>query len=443
MRSRNYVVIIVVIFAWSVTSSAKLQVKDLLRDANFASRTADHYKALRNFNYIRGKAPNSLVEMGIGQYLASLRVVGTEREVLEACQEMIKNVKKNKVSRLAYHCAKSLATGRYAPLANSFIKKISKKSEFYPYALVVDGALKMREGDGTSCIKRLSESLKVKFEKEGIVDLYHLTRARCYISSHKFEEAISEYQRIGQESPHYFQGLSEVGWLFFKTRNLERANEVFNIIAAAHKSIGYNGGKGVNDRMYFEAKYLRAYMDVLKRSTEYSVQRFNQLKVDAEAKYRAEEFFNGNVVGKIQKIVEKDSSQWIDIASSAPTVRDFIEFASNWVDQKLFSNLVSSLELSISLGKEKKRISKLEFSGREDYLASIDRLMSASNNEVGKKLTEVVTEANRSIKSVQIKAEMGKLELEWVDRNEGVRDANELLKGFQDSVRSVEDYLGG
>jgi hypothetical protein len=420
-----------------------IQYKDLIRDGNFSSQTSDHYKAIRLFRFVGEKAPNILVELGIARYLHSLNVVGNDRAVLDVCQELSKSVSKKFSPRLQYNCARFLINGKYSSMAAGFTRKVPTDSKLYPFALVIEGAALMRDSNGGECTKRLHAGLLERFQKEGIGDLYHLTRARCHIVSQLFDDAIGEYQKVGQESPHYFESLNEIGWVFFKTRNLERATEVFNIISSVHRSIGNEAGKGVSDRSYFEARYLRSYIDIIKKGAKNQTQKFEELKIAAEKKHKEEEFFQKKVVGKLQSEIQKNSAKWLDLKSASASVVEFLDFSKTWVQESIHFELERSVELTMSLTKEIERISKLDFDDKSNFVSQLQRLKMASDQELEKRIAQVVDESSRTIRSIQIKAEMGKLEMEWVNRNEGVRDANELLKGYQESVKSVEDYLGG
>ena len=43
---------------------------------------------------------------------------------------------------------------------------------------------------------------------------------------------------------------------------------------------------------------------------------------------------------------------------------------------------------------------------------------------------------------MRIKADLGRIEIVWVDRAQGVRGIGELLESYQQEVNDVEDFFG-
>ncbi len=425
-----------------VTAFAQnIQLKDLVRDANFASQTSDHYKAYRLYKFVERKSPDVLVELGVSRYLHTLSVVSDVSEIRKFCREIESKVSKKYRDRLYYHCSKSLLSSSKTFGIKKMLSKISKNSRFYPFGQILLSTVYLGENDGLRCEKAIRSTRKELFVNQKIEDLYELSLARCSVASEKYDQALRHYQEVSQDSPHYFMALEEIGWIYFKKRDLERASEVYNVITAAYRAFESGQTQRVSDRMYYNIRYLRSYLDILRKDKFKESTRFLLLKKHVSEYRKKQDVFKPKMKKQVLRKVLKENEKWVDLASSDPLVLKYLNLVQIWTDNKMVVRLKKEIELIMAVTRENRRLKDFKIH-LGVYPSQLKKLKTRLSKEIFKSHKKSIIAIDRKVKAIELKADMGELEVEWVNRNEGIRDANELLKSYLKSIKSVEDYIG-
>src|SRR5690606_24622251 len=112
-------------------------------------------------------------------------------------------------------------------------------------------------------------------------DLIHVIHARCYLAEGRYKEAVNNFQTLSVNSDFYISTLEEQAWAHFKTRNLVAARDVLKILVA------HFTGKAVQNQVfgapvYFRAKYLEAYIELISQNREKSQNLFARLKTEVQ-----------------------------------------------------------------------------------------------------------------------------------------------------------------
>ncbi|MCX6113059.1 MAG: hypothetical protein NTY22_07255, partial [Proteobacteria bacterium] len=151
-----------------------------------------------------------------------------DRALFKEILSLLKGVTKSTseaYNTLLYAIGKYLLQSGDYKTAISFLNGVDKKSEFYPRAVYLKA----------SCLgglKKYSEAIlnfetiitmKNDYATKDIKDAAILDKARIHVLMRKYDEALSEYQKIDSLSRYYLKSLEETARLFITKKDYDQA----------------------------------------------------------------------------------------------------------------------------------------------------------------------------------------------------------------------------
>lgn len=264
-----------------------------------------------------------------------------------------------------------------------------------------------------------------------------MTRARCFLEISQFDSAVLEYQLISPTSQYYYDSLEETAWAQFRTRRLESARTLLDVILTTYET-GLGQARSVSPGMYFRARYLQSYIELVENNVAQATSQFEALEqaISQYMKPQIEELLKAR---DIANKIASENVKWIDMKAMPADVQRFLEVIGDWTDASVRKKIDRLISLQFSLAREKARFAtESEFSG---YAQTVAKLESANLKDLGSELVSAARASAKAMRVLKIKSDLGRIEIKWVERTQGVRSIDELLESYKREVDEVEDHL--
>jgi hypothetical protein len=209
-----------------------------------------------------------------------------------------------------------------------------------------------------------------------------------------------------------------------------------NYVAGQSKSVKYK----ISASTYFNLKYLRAYIALLQNRNDIAEKEFLALKKEYSEYFKA----NRPSMGKEspEKILLTGSKKWTDLKSLPPALTNYVEGLTQWLSPEGLYRIKSGLQYQIALGHETERLKKFQkFVEEPGYIADVSALRLAHAQSIGKNLLAAAHLAEKNMDSLTLKTELGRLEIVWLNRTQGIRSMDEVLENYKSQTRAAEEYL--
>lgn len=423
------------------TPGSKVSIENILREASVQNALSDRFGALRIMSFLREKKPAVFLKSGTGPYLEALEHLTSNNSFSAECNKLskVKNAKAR--NAILYTCGRLLFEDYSLKRAQDFLEKVSLNSQEYVPAQIILSTIYLSYSDGERCIRTLTPKMARLIKNQQTKDMYHLTRARCFVEINQTGKAIVEYQFIATTSPYYFDGLEETTFAQFKSRHLESARTLLDVMITSYESGFGDGSKGVSTSTYFRSRYLQAYIELLSKNKKRTESLFNSLR-DAIVKFEKESSFSDEQAAQLANLIANDNLQWIDMKAMPQEIHRFLNLARDWGDIRFRKRLERLIDYQFSLSREINRMREQPRAEFDSYLRNLQALDQKNKNLLVSEFIKAARTISRSIKVMKIKADLGRIEIIWSDRAEGMRGIGELLESYQQEVDDVEDFLG-
>jgi hypothetical protein len=409
----------------------------LEREMKVSEALSDHYRAYRLGLVMRSKSPDEFAKTGVIPFLESFGQIATVQDIDKQCEKLSSTNSLLAKSLVYLTCGRVMLEVFDLGRAQKYFEKIHPKSPHAVVGSVYLSSLYLGRGDGERCIGILTNDLRKRIKNPALRDLYHMTRARCFLEVNKFDQAVLEYQLISPTSQYYYDSLEETAWAQFRTRRLESARTLLDVIITTYET-GLGQNRSVSPAMYFRIRYLQAYIELIENNVQKATGQFEALEqaISVYIKPKIEQLAKAR---DIAKKIASENSKWIDMKAMPEDVRTFLETSSDWTDSASRKRIERLIGLQFSLTRELARLqSEKDFSG---YVAAVRSLEITNAKNLEAELVSAARATAKAMRVLKIKSDLGRIEIKWVERTQGVRSIDELLESYKGEVDEVEDHF--
>lgn len=439
-------------FAQTVASDAKSKVvrqvppvnpkaptvSDVLeREMRVSEGLSDHYRSYRIGLLLRTRSPQSFQTNGVVPFLESLSLISSISDFERRCSQFEQQFSGESKALVLLTCGRLFLDSNELARAQRSLEKIPANSRHSVPGAVYLATLHLGRGDGERCTKILNSNLRRRIRNPTLRDLFHMTRGRCFLEISQFDSAVLEYQLINPSSSFYYDSLEETSWAQFRNRKLESSRTLLDVIITTYET-GLGKNRAVSAAMYFRARYLQAYIELVENNVAKATGQFDALE-QAISGYMKPQIENFLKARDFAKRIVTENSNWIDLKAIPQEIQDFLSAVGDWTDPATRKKMERAIELQLSLSKEKRRFQgEKEF---EPYLQTVLALEAGQSKDLETLMVSAARAAAKAIRVLKIKSDLGRIEIKWVERTQGVRSIDELLETYRREVAEVEDHL--
>lgn len=433
-----FIVLTTLMFA-SLAVAQNITAEALVRDAQVSMRLGDFYSAYRVLTFLKGRQKNTFYRDAGVEYLQVLSAIGSENKLAQECNSL-KSTKGSEVkSKLMLECGKMFFELFNLKKSQEYLETISLRSNSYPEASVYLSSVYMSNSDGEKCLKLLDEKLLKRMKSQEVKDLYYLTRARCHIEINQTDKAILDYQQISTTSVFYSEALEETIWAQFKSRRLESSRTLLDVLITTYES-RLSTGQNVGPASYYRGRYLQAYIELVEKNGQRAENLFRSLNSAIE-KYAKEQERIINKSNDYSRQIATESQNWIDVRAMPAEIKEFLFLVKEWGDPRQKHNLDRVIDRHISYVRELQKLKTNPSPDFAQYREEIAKLEQQNRIFMAQEFERASRSVNRAFSVMKIKSELGRIEIIWSQRAQGVRSIGELLEAYQQEVNDVEDYF--
>ncbi len=415
-----------------------LHSSKVLVEAESAFMRGDFFGSFRLYDLVYKNTPKALDAKHIENIVVTRQVTLPYKDFLGYCKRE-SNSGPYKVE-MRFYCAKSLIHMDKYVDAVDFIEKIPEDYHRLEYHFL-KASLYLKLSKPSLCINEMKTAQKKVTDNTSLHfrDLIHVIHARCYLAEGRYSEAVNNFQTLSVNSDFYISTLEEQAWALFKTRNLISARGVLKILISHFTSRSVHN-QVFGAPVYFRAKYLEAYIELISQNREKSQELFAKLKTEVQEfkKTNLKTKIPADLSAKLSKL--RSYSQLLN--EDYAFIGEFRKHMSAWAPASDVKALDDNLKYIMALNTEISTVRRLKSPELRSYLAQVIKTQRAQKELVLATIEKQISDSKRSIDAVEFKANMGEIENFWAVRTEGKRTLSEVLESYKREITHVEDYLG-
>lgn len=438
MRSFVWTFIFLILSSQSIALAKNLKSSEILTEAESSFMRGDLFNANRFYTLALEKTPQALEPSDLENIVVSKFIALPLKQFIAYCKLEGQSGKFRVETK--FYCAKTLIHSENYIEALEFAENIPKSYQRLEYHFI-KSSLYLKLNKTQSCLSEM-ETAQAKVTANTSLhfrDLIQVIHARCLLAEGRYAEAVNKFQTLSVNSDFYLTTLEEQAWAHFKARNLTSSRDILKIL------VSYFTGQDIKNQIfgadvYFRAKYLQAYIELISENRERSRDLFASLKTEIQSfkKTNLKASIPKDTMVRLSKL--KSSSQLL--SKEYDFVPKFRSFMNTWSTIEETKALDKDLRYLMAVNAEMDTIQNLksrEFSGYLSKLKAIQRLQA---RVVYEEMVQSMMQARRNVDSIEFKANMGQVENFWAARTEGKRTLAEVLDAYKKEVTHVEDYLG-
>jgi len=432
--------IAIFLLSFQAFARSSFTTQDLLKEGRSSIYSGDYYKAFRMYSSLAQTSPGGFIKDGLPGFFESLFIVGSWQNSEHECDQFI-NSKLKRRFQVAFLCGQEFLERKLFKKAVEALEHVPKDDPLRFPASILMSTAELAQGNGQRALDRLAYSKK-EYEAAGFGDLANLARARCLIQLDKGEEAIRYYQLITEDSPHYAEAVEETAWVFFKARKLESAQVLADVLINNYESIDRRvKNLRVSANLYFKMRYLRAYIALLQKRLPESESFFSSLKTDYE-KYQkslSPPLEQSRVVQELKTSLEK----WGDPRSYSSSAAKTLDVVEQWRGADARRGLERLFKFQMALARESSRLQDIGATSPEimAYKRKIESLKQAHWKNIERAYQPLLSSTQRILDAFALKADLGRLEIVWLNRADGIRNLDQAVENYREQVGAVDDFL--
>lgn len=418
--------------------------KGLITDAEARLVYGDFFQSYRIFGSVELDQNKSFGALGVEGFLKSLFIIGAPGEISAECKRLSASPDNAVRTRAGYVCGLNAIEKRKPIQALEYLRGVAENSGFHWPAQILRATAYLVQNEFQKAMALLPESESKKFVAAGLGDQYYLCRARALVAQNRFEDALRDFQAVASESPLYIEALEETSWVFFKLRRFESAQVLLDVLIGNFESARRGPASLiVSPNAYFRSRYLKAYMALLEQRTEGASAEFADLKGDYE-KFK-EKTMAVLDPAKALEVIGKGNGAWTDVRNIPENVKGQLDLVAEWLGPEIKKNLESQIYLQMALSREAVRIKRqknLVDQVSTAYATRVANLQQMTWKNFSDEYRAVMGRVGKSLKKGALKAELGRLEIVWMNRAQGARNLDEIIDNYQAKMRSVDESMG-
>ncbi len=419
-----------IFFAAGASASSAIQFQNGIEAA---LGTGDYFGAYRTSLAFEDALPVDFQKLGIANYFKSLFIVGSHSEIKTQCDFYA-----GKSSIANYACGLHFVEKKDVDQGLSYLEAIDKKSGFYwPSQIIISSALLIKNNPELALLRLRTEELG-KYKARQLDQLFYLTRSRTLLALGRYDESIEFSQSIDSYSPYYVEALEQTAWAFFKIRKFESAQILLDVLISSFESPKKTSSDlNISSTLYYRSRYLKAYLALLEQRPEGASNEFSQLKGDYD-KFLKQGFSEFNLTALTSNF--SSSNGLADMKSLPPLVENQTNYMADWLGAEISLDFQSDARFQVAVNKEINRMKKLNSKESTGYLAGLLNLKMKSYKNFEMRDSKSIIKLQRAMETLSLKAELGRLDVFWLNRAQGARTLDEVIESYKQSTRSVESY---
>jgi hypothetical protein len=436
-------IVISIILSCTTTWAASAHLSSFIADADASLSNSDAMHAYRSYSYLETSKPEIFKRFGLVGYLESVFILGPTTLAKSECDRLVATSDKQVIFKAAYVCSLEYTQLKQPELAAAFLAKITRSSSFYWPAQIILVANDFSKNDSASALKRILLQDISHFKKFDLEDEFHLSRARAFAGLSKVGEALSEYQAISSKSIFYINALHEMAIVFFKTKKFETAQMLIDVIRTNYEG-SFRGAQKINvpANIYYDARYLEAYIDLTQVNSENATSQFDLLQKENE-KYHERHQYSLEVASTI-KVINEQGVRWADSRNFTDALQGQLQLISNWMSPDVRLKLEREITLQLTYAHEWARLntynSILKDPELQTYKKAIEKLKQSSLAAIQTDMTEDLKMVMQNIKAFTMKARLAKLEAVSMSKAQGTRSLDEVIDDYLAKVRQIDEF---
>ena len=419
-------------------------VRDLHNDAAANIFYGDFFKAYRDFNFLEEAKPLQFGKLGLEGYLQTIFVISSEKFQIAECERFGGSPDHEIKQKSSYLCGLHFVENKKVDRAEKFLSALGQDSKLYWPAQILRATAKIVSNAPLKATLLLKNEHIESFAKLGLVDEFHLTRARAFTAAAQYEDALKEYQIIGGESPFYIESLEETAWIFFKRRRLESAQVLLDVIIGHYESAQRLGNEQkVTTNAYYRARYLKAYMSLIEQRAEGAASEFADLKDEYEI--TLDELRQSLNSTEPLELIKNENQKWTDIKNFPDKLAAQMDLISEWLGADNKKSIESDIFFQMALRREIDRIKNNPGVTEKDnpaYLKTLETLQEKTWGIFASQYKFTMKKVERELNTLKVKAELGKMEIVWRKRAEGARSLDEVVDSYRQEAKAVDEFMG-
>ncbi len=430
--------------AQSILAAKDIKASEIVIEAQSSFMTGDLFNAHRFYVLAYEKTPQALDPKDIENMVVTKHITLPFKQFLAYCKNEVQ-FGKFKVET-QFYCAKALVHAEKYIEALDFIENIPKSYQRLEYYFL-KASLYLKINKTQNCLEdmtvaqsKVSENTSLHFR-----DLIQVIHARCLLAEGRYAEAVNKFQTLSVNSDFYLTTLEEQAWAHFKARNLTSSRDILKIL------ISYFTGQDVKKQIfgadvYFRAKYLQAYIELISENRDRSRDLFAGLRVEIQKfkKYNISKNSSKGIAIPKDTLIKlsqlKTYSQLLN--KEYDFIGKFRSFMSTWSSVEDSKNLDADVRYLVAINSEIDTVRRLKSAELVDYLKKLKVTQKLQAQVVYLTMEQSLQQSRRNIDSIEFKANMGQVENFWAARTEGKRTLAEVLDSYKREITMVEDYLG-
>jgi tetratricopeptide (TPR) repeat protein len=372
--------------------------------------------------------------------------------------KVINKSKSEVYSELLYTIGKYLLQSDDYKRSVDFLSSIDRKSQFYPKALYV-------KASSLVGLKKYPEALfvfetiirtKSKHVTKDIKDAAVLGKARVFVLVKKYDEALSEYQKVDDLSPYYLKSLEETARLFISKKETEQALSHIEALVLINRDLyvkdhvkSTTGSDGYSDIDLMKLMLLQAYIYIDKEKLEDATDVLDEvlLSYDRIKKDFTEELSRFKLSEDLTQVIShpyKDGKP-----RSLLTNPEFEIFGNNekysrafreWLPEKDKKYFLRNLIVYYSLLNRARVIEQkreTEILSNEDV--RLIELKNAMNTELKGYIKSLIDKMNFKLDEIGLKAQLGKIDIIWNAKENQSKKIKEMQEKRQEDSGDTGD----
>lgn len=415
-----------------------LKSSEILTEAESSFMRGDLFNSNRFYTLALEKTPQALEASDLENIIVTKHITLPLKQFLSYCKSESQSGKFKVETK--FYCAKTLIHSENYIEALDYIEDIPKNYQRLEYHFL-KASLYLKLNKTQSCLSEMNTAQTKVTENTSLHfrDLIQVIHARCLLAEGRYAEAVNKFQTLSVNSDFYLTTLEEQAWAHFKARNLTSSRDILKIL------VSYFTGQDVKNQIfgadvYFRAKYLQAYIELISENRDRSRDLFASLKTEIQ-RFKKDSLRTAIPKDAMPKLAKlKTASQLL--AKEYSFVSKFRSFMNTWSTVEETKALDNDLRYLIAINAEIDTVQRLKSGELSAYLSKLKAIQRLQAQVVYQEMDQSMKQARRNIDSIEFKANMGQVENFWAARTEGKRTLAEVLDAYKKEVTYVEDYLG-
>ena len=189
----------------------------------------------------------------------------------------------------------------------------------------------------------------------------------------------------------------------------------------------------VSPTLYYRTKYLKAYLALIEQRQEGASNEFSQLKGSFDQ-------FSKSIKTNLtpEKVLKDLAPKGVsEIKELPPYLEVQMSYLSEWLGADVALGFEKEIRFQVALNKEMEKMNILP----KPYSSQLNLLKAQSFKLFSHQYSAILVKLNKSLETLSLKAELGRLDVFWLNHTEGARNLDEVIENYKQTTKSFENYI--